>query len=109
MRSLTKIATFREQGHDEHYLSHLLQLLHTYPRSPFVATSPFCGKAGRSEVALEAEQRIFGECKCADEEVVMEEVHRMRKRALQAQLQQWPLERSMRQGKSSDLWQEQRK
>jgi len=30
MRSLTKIATFREQAHDEHYSSNLIQLLHTY-------------------------------------------------------------------------------
>jgi len=107
MRSLTKIATFREQAHDEHYSSHLLQLLHTYRSIALRGDFTFLRESWekRGGVIDEAvEQRILGECRCADENVVMEEVHRMRKRALKAQLQQWLLERLMRRGKNSDLW-----
>jgi hypothetical protein len=110
MRSLTKIATFREQAHDERYSPHPLQLLHTYRSIALRGDFTFLRESWekRGGVIDEAvEQRILGECRCADENVVVEEVHRMRKRALKAQLQQWLLERPMRRGKSIDLWQEQ--
>ena len=55
------------------------------------------GKLGRSRVALSTRRlsrEFWGEYRCADKDVVMEEVHRMRKRASKGQIQQWLLEKA---------------
>jgi hypothetical protein len=63
MRSLIKIATFREQAHDEHYSSHLLKPLHTYRSIVLRGEFTFLRESWekRGGVTDEAvEQRNFG-------------------------------------------------